>query len=739
MNDSYVSFLSLLEKDEIIDRKLYTKALIKQQLTEKEFNKLIDDAISHNLMKLTSKDILQEAEKIKDPIKRYKFVKNYLQNKIFEDKLKVIFKDPEPYIENMREYDDPHQYIVKTLTLLFDDYEFPERMNYEVALSIYKGNTIEEKLENYRSKKEYSIITEDLQTMITNLVWEKIKHNFVKYEEQIRIIKASLDRSLKFMIDRKISSLKIFEFVQEYADYFNKTMMKNGQRIGRATATTLFQDSQQGAMKNFSSATKISLGIPGDTYQSFDNLDAIINLSQNPPDPRNVIMFDDYSLKNVANMSNLFQSVIMENIILDSNINTNKTIDIQLNFIEMYKKKITPSMITKKLKELDSVKSVSIDFNTHICKISISAGDITPQTPINERLMIEGHIQKTMINIKLIKLIGIANIKLTEIVNIWFGKFINDLTEKDGIYTVYLNTGLMRRFGQSQEKIMSYCQDRLAKFFKFPKIDFVVDDKFTIKIKNFIPNNLKEIKLVLIDLPFYINLSDFTDEIQSIDGRLSIGKATEKSLISDKYVEIGNAFISAMKSDKITPQEVGLLKNLKDYHINFSEGLAFNRATGEVKDASILKKFEGVKYIDQKFTNKYKIWYIIAKPIDTLADHQKILKTKGVNKKATMCNNPHFIYAMYGIMATQSFLEYEIAGQVSTSIVKSYSELPAKAMTSHGVPIPATRGGLQTMDTIEGTNSKAPFYEMVFSKVTDIGTMGGYIQGEKGIMNMLVK
>lgn len=714
MTENFIERLSDLEVDDVQSSDIYFTALRKQFISKEDIETLFKESMGD---KYNGGDVFEEFGSLKTESEIQKYI----------DILQKTFRKPDKWIKELRQEKDYHSYTTNIIKFLLEDYGFTDFEGYEKKLDVFKGVTLEDKLEAYKNQSEYSIIDEKLFRIMNDLIWEKIKHNYVDYEEQISIIKVSLKDSLSPLIGKNIKSLLIFTFIDKYADYINKAIMPQGQRIGMIANVTLFQDLQQGALKNFSSSTKIVLGIPGDTFQSFDNFNAIINLSENPPDAKNIIHFKDSSLENVVEMNKNFLRVIVADVIDDIKIKDGN-IEIKMNFAKMYKCRITVSHFLEKIQTLDSLISfkTEVDLSKEMCLVKLKEISSDYEEKIFTRIVISGKIQKLRMDIESLLLSGMKNVKNTEIVNIHYGKILESVNIINNRYYIFLSKSLMLRFDVTEDKFLLYAMERLKSYFNLQSIDIKIEGKGILSLPMIFENELKKIKLVLLDLPLYVTLNSYIKKMEYKDGKV---------IFTDQSMQA--AYISIFTNLEMAEKDFDLLKEYSDYYIDFEEGVAKNKdKTVEVKE---FKKFKEVKYIDQSTSNKGRIWYIIARPISSMEDHLTILRMKGINRKITTCNNPHVIFRLYGISAVTAFLQKEISGQVSSSIAESYPIITSRAMSCHGIPISATRNGLVHLDRVEGENSKSGISESLFKNFFDIAPLGGKIRPDSSIKDMIYK
>lgn len=715
MTENFIDNLSDLEVDNIQSSDIYFEALKKQFISKENMEKLFKEEMGD---KYKGGDIFEAYYSMKKDEEVEKYV-NIIKN---------TFKKPEKYIKELKKESDYHNYTKYVIKFLLEDYGFTDFEGYERKLESFKGNTLEEKLESYRNQQEYSIINEDLFGTINELIWDKIKHNYVDYDEQNSIIKLSLKDSLTPLIGKRIKSLMLFDFTDKYAQYINNAVMCQGQRIGMIANVTLFQDLQQGALKNFSSSTKIVLGIPGDTFQSFDNFNCIINLSENPIDAKNIIHFTDSSLKNVFLMNKNFLRVIVSDVVDHIKITKEKIIEVKMNFAKMYKYKITISHLLERIETLDELISfkTEIDLSEQLCLVKPKKIKSDYEEKVFTNITELGKIQKLKMDIENLLLSGMKNVKNTEIVNIHYGKILQEVVVIKDRYHIFLSKNLMARFDITNDKFSLYMSKRLKSYFNLQSLDVKIEEKGVLSIPIFLKDEAKKIKLVLLDLPLYVTLNSYTKKMKYENGEV---------VFADQNMQ--SAYISTFINLKMDEEDFNLLKKYSDYYIDFEEGLA-KKGDENIVDEKF-KKFKEIKYINQTLSNEDRIWYIIARPISSIEDHLNILRMKGVNRKITTCNNPDVIFRLYGISAVTSFLQKEISGQVSSSIAESYPIITSRAMTCHGIPVSATRNGLVHLDRVEGENSKSGISESLFKNFFDIAPIGGKIRPDSSIKDMIYK
>lgn len=718
---SRFDYLDLIDPNYIESKDIYLHALQNGTISENHLILLLGEYINNRL------------GDVPENMKKYilgggyvavaQKINSFLENEQYIKQLENTLIDAKKFIPELLASKDPREYVRKIINILLDEYGFHDKANYEKLLSIYKGNTLEEKLKEMSKANKMITIDDDMRRFISEAIWNNIKHNFITYPEQVQLKREALFKSLYDIKNEPIRQDRIYDFIEDYTNHFNKSMLEYGDRIGMVTAVTLFQDLQQGAMKNFSNVSKLGLGIRGETPQTDEAFNSIINLNKNPPDPRTIVQLKKSTLDDAIDTYAKIVSFSLQDIAKLSIVGDK--VEIILDLVITRKYEIIPSKIIRKIKVLETVDKVDVRIDKEF-KIIVSSkiGNVTA-SPLIAKLYKTGAVQELYNSLKLLIVSGIEAIKKGEIADVNYGKLIQGITSSDVGYHVYLDLNLLKRFNVSIDKMEQYIKDRLEK--EFTGCDIVLTRKEnTINIGGLYKN--EKISRILMSLPFYVNISKFIDDMEYDE---------VQGCVNFQDIDIKEAYVLTMGNRKMNKEDFMNFKRFKGYYFNFDDGKI--KKGKEIIDAKWIQKYEGVKYIDQKFSNKFRIWYLIVRPIGKFKDYISILKVSNVDKNSTICNDPHIIFKLYGINALQGFLVKEISNQISTDISIFYSILTAKSMTSHGIPISATITGLSKIDSVEGLNSKSTFYEQIVQNIVNIAAVGGLVELEKNISNFVVK
>lgn len=352
-------------------------------------------------------------------------------------------------------------------------------------------------------------------------------------------------------------------------------------------------------------------------------------------------------------------------------------------------------------------------------------------------------LRVTINTLIMVKLKGIDGLLRVEECSIDFGKMIegkDNAIYSDGDYHIKMNTFLMKRYNVSPDEIKVFVQEKLKyKYRMSPQV--TVNDEIVI---SGMPEG-ENISLLLTE-PFYKNITNIINDVEVIsDTQVKVNQGTEwwaKSILgaidtmSDKDVidnvitfkdsSIPTAIKSLSSQGNVQTRN---LSNIVSYLSDKKTAFITRRIRANLLEQELMLSpaydilFNVARTVDQEITQKYTKWFLISRSIGNYMD---IIKIKDVDKKITICNNPHIVYQIYGIEALQSMLIESLNNQFGVKtgeMSPDYVTLTAKCMTALGIPVSVGMTGLMAIDKKEGT-MEAMWFEQTFVKIMMTAGMG---------------